>query len=92
VFVYSTKVEGLVDDEQHESIEKQGKCTVIARAVCKLKRWSMFVQLFGKENAHEQPMLITKELILVIHCCTSKNWWYHSIGRGDSILGHSMVS
>jgi hypothetical protein len=29
---------------------------------------------------------------LVIDCCIRKNRWYIFIGRGESILGHWMVS
>jgi hypothetical protein len=87
VVVYSANVD-LSYDEQHESIEKKGNRAVTIHAVEKLKTWNQFVTLFGKENAREQPMLITKKLILVIDCCIRKNWWYIFIGRGESILGH----
>jgi hypothetical protein len=88
VVIYSANVD-LASDEQHESmIEKKGNYIVIVHAVEKLMTWYPFAALFGKENAGEQPMLITKKLILVIDCCIRKNRWYIFIGRGESILGH----
>jgi hypothetical protein len=91
VVVYSANVD-LANDDEHELIEMKGNCIVIARAVEKLRTWGPFVSPFGKENAREQSMLITKKLILVIDCCIRKNRWYICIGRGESILGHYKVS
>ena len=88
VVVYSANV-NLSYDEQHELIEMKGNCTVIARALQILGTHQVFKILFGKENAREQPMLITKKLILlVVVCCIRKTRWYICIGRGKSIFGH----
>jgi hypothetical protein len=50
--VYSEQLEGLTDDKQHESIEKQGNCIVIARAVNMLWSYDTFGHLSGKEIVH----------------------------------------
>jgi hypothetical protein len=54
VSIYSDQLEGLVDDEEHESIEKEGKCKVIEHAIRYLDKEDIFLTLFGKVHAREQ--------------------------------------